>query len=338
MLSFSGIWLRQLCFQIKHMKAAVINGFGQTPQYKDFPDPVVMGNEQLVQVKAAVLENFDKGTSSGKHYSSNTLFPQFPAIIGNDGVGITESGSLVVFGNIKPPYGAFAEKVPAGYSIPVPDGIDPADAAAILPSALTSLLPLKYAARLQPGETVCINGATGVSGRIAVQLAKILGAAKVVATGRNEASLQLLKTLGADETISLLQNDERLSENLVAAGGDNGYDVVVDFLWGHPAEVLIGTFIPKEAGFAKHRIRYIQIGEKAGSHISIPGAAFRTSGLEMMGVGKVANEALMKEIDFTWDLIKAKKLYMDIEKVALKNISEAWQRTELAGKRLVIVP
>jgi NADPH2:quinone reductase len=58
----------------------------------------------------------------------------------------------------------------------------------------------------------------------------------------------------------------------------------------------------------------------------------------MMGVGKVANEALMKEIDFTWDLIKAKKLYMDIEKVALKNISEAWQRTELAGKRLVIVP
>ncbi|SFP58645.1 quinone oxidoreductase family protein [Parafilimonas terrae] len=320
------------------MKAAVITGFGETPQYADFPDPVISGNEQFIHVKAAVLENFDKGASSGKHYSSKTLFPKFPAIVGNDGVGITENGELVAFGKIRPPYGAFAEKVSAGYTIPVPSGIDPADAAAILPSALTSLLPLKHAAKLLPGETVFVNGATGVSGRIAVQIAKILGAKKIVAAGRNDASLQLLKTLGADETISLLQSDEKLAENLIAAGGDEGYDIVIDFLWGHPAEILINTFIPKQAGFAKHRIRYIQVGEKAGSHLSIPGSAFRTSGLEMMGVGKIAGEVLTEEINLVWNLIQEKKLYMDIEKVPLKNISEAWQRTGLAGKRLVIVP
>ncbi|MFT4155516.1 zinc-binding dehydrogenase [Parafilimonas sp.] len=320
------------------MKAAVINGFGEIPQYADFPDPVTGGNEKLVQVNAAVLENFDKGTSADTHYSSKTLFPKFPAIVGNDGVGITENGDMVAFGAVKPPYGAFAEKAAAGYAFLIPEGIDAADAAAILPSALTSLLPLKYAARLQPGETVFVNGATGVSGRIAVQIAKILGAGKIVVSGRNQASLTLLKTLGADETISLMQDDEKLSENITAAGGDNGYDVVIDFLWGHPAEMLINTFIPKEAGFAKRRIRYIQTGEKAGPHISIPGSAFRTSGLEMMGVGKISNEALMEEINVIWQLIKEKKLYMDIEKVALKNISEAWQRTELAGKRLVIVP
>jgi NADPH2:quinone reductase len=323
---------------MKKMKAAVINGFGETPQFADFPNPVIMNGETLVYVKAAALENFDKGTASGLHYSSKKLFPQFPAIVGNDGVGVTENGDMVAFGNIKPPHGAYAEMVAAGYIIPVPAGIDAAQAAAIVPSALTSLLPLKYSAKLLQGETVLINGATGASGRIAVQIAKMLGAGKVVATGRNEASLNLVSALGADEVISLLQEDEQLTENFIAARGEKGFDVVLDFLWGHPAEVLIDTFIPKEAGFAKQRIRYLQIGQKAGSHISISGSAFRTSGLEMMGIGKISHEILTAEIDTIWNWIKENKLYMDIEQVPLKDISNAWQRTELAGKRLVIVP
>ena len=320
------------------MKAAVISGFGETPQYTDVSNPVIANDETLVYVKAAALENFDKGTASGLHYSSKKLFPRFPAIVGNDGVGITENGDMVAFGNIRPPYGAYAEMVAAGYTVPIPAGIDAAQAAGIVPSALTSLLPLKYAAKLQPGEIVCINGATGASGRIAVQVAKLLGAGKVIATGRNEASLKLVSTLGADEVISLLQNDEQLAESFIAVRGEQGFDVVLDFLWGHPAEVLIDTFIPKEAGFAKKRIRYMQIGQKAGSHISITGSAFRTSGLEMMGIGKITNEVLYAEIDTIWNWIKENKLFMDIERVPLKNISEAWQRTELAGRRLVIVP
>lgn len=320
------------------MKAAVINGFGGIPQYKDFTDPIIANNETLVYVKATALENFDKGAASGLHYSSKKLFPQFPAIVGNDGVGINENGEMVAFGNIKPPYGAFAEKVAAGYTIPVPAGINAAEAAAIVPSALTSLLPLKYSAKLQQGETVCINGATGASGRVAVQVAKLLGAGKVIATGRNESSLNLVKTLGADETISLLQADDLLSENFTASYKEKSFDIVLDFLWGHPAEILIDTFIPKEAGFAKQRIRYIQIGQKAGSHISITGSAFRTSGLEMMGIGKITQDVLHAEIDTIWNWLQEQKLYMDIERVPLEDISNAWQRNELAGKRLVIVP
>lgn len=320
------------------MKAAVINGFGEIPQYKDFSDPVIENDETLVYVKVAALENFDKGVASGLHYSSKKLFPKFPAIVGNDGVGITENGDMVAFGNINPPYGAYAEKVAAGYTIPVPSGIDAAEAAAIVPSVLTSLLPLKYSAKLQAGETVFINGATGASGRIAVQVAKLLGAGKIIASGRNETSLNLVKTLGADEIISLLQDDEQLLENLTALHSKKSFDVVLDFLWGHPAEVLIDAFIPEEAGFAKQRIRYIQIGQKAGSHISITGSAFRTSGLEMMGIGKISHEVLHREIGTIWNWIKENKLYMDIERVALKDISNAWQRNELAGKRLVIVP
>lgn len=320
------------------MKAAVINGFGEVPQYADFPDPTPAEGEILIDVKACVLENFDKGVASGRHYSSKKLYPQFPAIVGTDGVGITPEGKMAGFGNARPPYGAFAEKAAAGYTVPVPDGIDPARATAIPPSVLTSLLSLKYSAKLQQGETVLVNGATGVSGRIAIQVAKMLGAGKVIATGRNERSLQLLPQLGADAIIDLKQPDEQLAKAFKDAEDDHGIDVVIDYIWGRPAEVLIGTFIPAEAGFAKRRIRYIHIGEKAGSHISLPGSALRTSGLELMGVGKLSMEILQEEMKQVWTWIADDKLYMEIEEVPLANIAEAWQRSDLEGKRLVIVP
>lgn len=317
------------------MKAAVINGFGEVPQYRDFPDPIAKEKEHLIRVKAAVLENFDKGTASGNHYSSRKLFPAFPAITGSDGVGTTEDGRLVMFRDVPPPLGAFAELTVAEQIVPVPDGIDAAKATAIPPSALTSLLPLKYTAKLQPGETVLINGATGVSGRIAVQIAKMLGAGKIVATGRNRESLEIVRQLGADAVIDLNQSDERLAKAFTAIGC---YDVVIDFIWGHPAEVLINTFIPKEAGFAKRNIRYVQIGAKAGLDITLPGAALRTSGLQLMGIGQIAHETLFEELDRVWGWIREGRLYMDIEEVPLAGIAEAWVREDLAGKRLVVVP
>jgi NADPH2:quinone reductase len=320
------------------MKAAVITAFGEVPKYTDFPDPVPSDGEVLVDIKASVLENFDKGTASGKHYSSNKLYPQFPAIVGNDGIGMTLDGKLVGFGRIRAPFGAFAEKVVAGYTIPIPEGIDAVSASAIPRSTLTSYLPLKFSAKLQPGETVLINGATGVSGRIAVQVAKMLGAGRVIVTGRNERSLGLLPGLGADTVIDLKQPDGDLARAFKDAGGADGIDVVVDFIWGHPAEVLIGTFIPSEAGFAKRRIRYLQIGEKAGSHISLPGSALRTSGLELMGIGKLSFEVVQEEMKQVWKWIAADKLYMEIEQVPLSDIADAWRRDDLEGKRLVIVP
>jgi NADPH2:quinone reductase len=319
------------------MKAAVMHAFGDTPQYSEFPDPVVSDGEQLLAVEACVLENFDKGTASGRHYSSKKLFPQFPAIVGTKGVGRTADGGLVAFGNIRAPYGAFASTVAAGYILPVPDGVDPAKAAAIPPSVLTSLLPLKYSAKLQPGETVLVNGATGVSGRIAVQVAKMLGAGKVIATGRNERSLQLLSQLGADVLIDLKQPEEQLTTAFAAAAGA-GVDIVIDFLWGRPAELVLGAFIPREAGFARRRIRYVQAGEKAGSAIALPASALRTSGLELMGIGKIPFEVVLEEMRQIWSWIAADRLYMEIEKVPLADIADAWCLDDLEGKRLVLVP
>jgi NADPH:quinone reductase-like Zn-dependent oxidoreductase len=320
------------------MKAAIIKSFGEVPQYQDFPDPIAAAGETLLQVKASVLENFDKGTAKGTHYSSHKLFPQFPAIVGKDGIGMTDDGTIVGFGALRPPYGAFAEKAVSQHTTPIPDGIDPVKAAAMPRSILTSLLPLKYSARLQPGETVLINGATGVSGRIAVQVAKMLGAGKIIGTGRNAKSLKLLPELGADTVIDLSQPDDHIREAFAAEDARNKIDVVVDFLWGHPAELLIHTFIPKEAGFARRAIRYIQIGEKAGPHLSLPGAALRTSGLQLMGIGMISMETLGEEMTHVWNGIREDKFYMEIERVPLAEIATAWQQDNLAGKRLVIIP
>ena len=103
----------------------------------------------------------------------------------------------------------------------------------------------KWGAKLQAGETVLINGATGVSGKLAVQTAKLLGAGRVVGTGRNVGHLTRIQELGADAVIDLRKPDEEVMDEFQKQAGD-GYDVILDFLWGHPTELLIKTLVPRE--------------------------------------------------------------------------------------------
>ena len=320
------------------MKAAVLEKFGATPRYEDFGDPVPDKDEILVEVKAVVLENFEKGVASGEHYSSKNMYPQFPAIVGHRGIGMTPDGKPIGFGIMRPPYGSFAEKALVKHFVQIPDGIDMAVAAAIPPSALTSYLPLKHTAKIEKGETVLINGATGVSGRMAIQVAKMLGAGRVIGTGRNDRSLSLLKGFGADSIIDLKQPDEMLLDAFQNEKGENGFDIVIDFLWGHPAEILMKSFVPKDMRLPKKRIRYIPIGAKAGAGAYITGEMFRTSGLELSGMGKVTQEEITAGSNQVWEWIKENKLQMDIEKVPLADIESAWLRNDLQGKRLVIIP
>ena len=197
------------------MKAAVLHHFGSIPRYEEFPDPTPGKEEILVQVKAVALEHVDKAMAKGTHYASRQLLPTLPAIVGTDGIAMRDDGQLVGFGGLRSPYGAMAEKAvfPKAYHVPIPDGVDAASAATVPASALTSLFPLKWGAKLQPGETVLINGATGFTGKLAVQVARLLGAKRVIGTGRNPIALEELHDLGADAVIDLKQSDE----NIVAA-------------------------------------------------------------------------------------------------------------------------
>lgn len=323
------------------MKAAVLHRFGKAPRYQDFPDPRLEDGEIAVQVRAVALENVDKAMARGSHYASRQFLPRLPAIVGSDGIGTLEDGRLVGFGGVRAPYGSMAElaPIPSTHQVPIPEGVDAATAAAVPGSALASLFPLKSGAQLQPEETVLVNGATGFAGKLAVQVAKLLGATRVVATGRDDASLRALPGLGADAVIDLKQPDKQLAEALTREAGETGYDVILDFLWGRPTELLIATLVPHTLGFARRRVRLVQIGEAAGSRMSLPADALRTSGLEIVGAGGgLTPEAVAEGTSQAWKWITAGKLHAEIERVPLKEVERAWKRTDLHGTRIVIIP
>jgi NADPH:quinone reductase-like Zn-dependent oxidoreductase len=323
------------------VKAAVIHRFGDVPRYEDFADPVAGEGDLAVRVEAAVLENFDRMTVGGDHYGSGHLFPRFPAVVGHSGVGALDDGTRVTFGGTRPPYGTMAELavVPREHRqfvAPVPGGVGAAVAAALPASALTSLLPLENGAKLQPGESVLVNGATGVSGKLAVQIARLLGAGRIVGTGRRPEGLAALEALGASATIDLKAPEDVVARAFSREAAE-GCDVVLDFLWGRPTELLLEALVPREAGFARRRVRLVQIGQAAGPTITLPADRLRTSGLELAGIGSVAPEAVARALAQTWDWTRAGSLRMDLETVPLRDVAQAWER-QTKGARLVLVP
>jgi len=323
------------------MKAAVLHAFGETPQYEEFPDPTPSPDEMLVQVKAVALEHIDKALAAGTHYASRQFLPALPAIVGLDGIAVCDDGRLVGFGGLRSPYGSLAEKAvfPRAYCTPIPDGVDATRAATIPGSALTSLFPLKWGAKLQAGETVLINGATGFAGKLAVQVARLLGAGRVIGAGRNAEQLASLCALGADAVIDLTRSDEQIIGAFRQEAGESGYQVILDFVWGHPTELLLKSLVPRDLSFARRRVYLVQIGEMAGPTLSLAASALRTSGLEILGAGAgLMPQAVAEGTQQVWEWLKAEKLRAEIERVPLSDVASAWKRTDVHGKRIVIVP
>jgi NADPH:quinone reductase-like Zn-dependent oxidoreductase len=160
--------------RVSAMKAAIVQGPGRTPAYADFPAPAPAEGERLIKVTAAALTQFARGRVSGAHYSSSGAYP---FVAGVDGTGKLEDGARVYFLSPRAPYGAFAEQtvVNALQCLPLPDDLDDVTAAAIANPGMSSWAALVHRARLAPGDTVLVNGATGTSGRLAVQIAKHWG-------------------------------------------------------------------------------------------------------------------------------------------------------------------
>jgi NADPH:quinone reductase-like Zn-dependent oxidoreductase len=319
------------------MKAAVLHKVGGIPRYEDFPDPVAGEGEVIIAVKAVAVENVDKLIAAGEHYASKKYIAQLPAIPAFDGIGTLPDGTLVGFGDPRPPYGALAEKtvVASNSFVPIAEGIDPA-VATVLGTAITGM-SIKTAAGFVPGETVLVQGATGVAGRLAVKVARLLGALRIVATGRDDGQLREVQALGTDTVINTAVSDDALAQAYIDAKGD-GYDVVVDYLWGRPTEILLRSLVPESFTFPKPT-RLIQIGQAAGAELTLAAESLRTSGVEIYGAAKGLGPKTMGEVYgqvVKW--AQSGQLTFDVEKAPLTDIETAWQRTDLRGKRLVVVP
>jgi NADPH:quinone reductase-like Zn-dependent oxidoreductase len=142
------------------MRAAVLHRFGAVPKCEEFPDPEPGPHDAVIDVRAVALENIDRAVAEGTHYSSHQMMRSLPAIVGVSGIGVRDDGALVGFSGLRPPHGAMAQHavMPRAYGVPIPDGIDPIVSAAVPSSALTALLPLRCGAKLEPRETVLVNG------------------------------------------------------------------------------------------------------------------------------------------------------------------------------------
>ena len=322
------------------MKAAVLHQYGEAPKYGDFPDPIPQNDNQvLITVKAAAVKNLDKGKASGAHYSSGSHLAQ-PETVGMDGVGLLEDGTRVYAFGLT---GMVAEKALADKRkcVVLPASIDDASAAALPNAIFGAAAALRFRANIVPGDTVLINGGTGVTGKLAIQIAKHYGAGRIIATGRNADSLQKLLTIGADEIISLKQDDDQIVAQLKAIHSATPIDIVIDYLWGHPVEMILMAL--KGKGHTTHKVRIVTVGEMAGSTIALPSGILRSSDIEILGSGlgslpEDAMDAIFTEI--LPDMLQlAANGQFEIETVTypLKDIEAAWMQDIGPGKRLVII-
>jgi NADPH2:quinone reductase len=320
------------------MNAAVVHAFTTPPRYESFADPIPAPGEKLVTVTAAGLHPIVKALAAGTHYGSGTTLP---FIAGVDGVGRLDDGTRVYFGVSRSPFGTMAERALAGNAmcLPLPDALDDATAAATANPAMSSWVALTARAKFTAGESVLILGATGVAGQLAIQIAKRLGARRVVATGRNPQALEEAKSLGADQTISLDQDHDALVSALRQEVASNGVDVVLDYLWGPPAQAALEAIAQKGLTKAAPRVRYIQIGSMAGATIPLPAATLRSSGLELLGsgFGSASLDQIAQSLTAYFSAAAANPFQTSIQTAPLRDVERLWNTPERAT-RLVFQP
>ncbi|MCQ8239321.1 zinc-binding alcohol dehydrogenase family protein [Rhizosaccharibacter radicis] len=314
------------------MKAAIVHAAGEPPRLGEFTDPVASGGTGIVRVAAASMSHLTFNRAAGTHYSSAGRFPFVPGV---DGVGRLPDGRRVFFVLPEAPFGSMAERalVRAAHCVPVPDALDDVAAAALVNPAMSSWGALTERARLRPGETVLVNGATGMSGRLAVRIARHMGAGRVVATGRNRT---VLDALDADIAIPL-DGDEAAQADRFREAFAAGVDVVLDYLWGPSAAQLLRAAARSLGG--DRPLRMVQIGAATGDTLPLSAALLRSAPIALMGsgLGSITDERLIGVIGALLAAAPAAGLVIPAAPVPLDGVEGAWS-VQKDGRRVVFVP
>jgi NADPH:quinone reductase-like Zn-dependent oxidoreductase len=321
------------------MNAAVVSSFSAPPRYDTFADPQPAEGELIVNVTAAGLHPIVRALAKGTHYGSTGVLPLIPGV---DGAGrLEEDGTPVYFGSTRPPYGTFAEKAITAkwICIPLPEGLDEVTAAGIANPGMSSWAALKARAKFAAGESVLILGATGIAGKLSVQIAKRLGARRVIAAGRNPKSLEELKSLGADAVISLTQEHDALVSAFRDEIAGNGVDVILDYLWGAPAEAVLAAIAQKGLKHTSAHIRFIQVGNSAAPTITLLAATLRSSGLELLGsgFGSASMDEILQAVREFFEVAAKTPFQASLKTVPLRDIESVWNNPE-RDARIVFQP
>ena len=310
------------------MHAAVVTEFGRPPSYQQFPVPTPHGrNEVLVDVVASGLHRRVRSQADGSHYTSTGSLPLVPGV---DGVGRMPDGTLRYFALGDTTSGAMAEQtvIDLRRSVEFAEGTDPVLVAAAMNPAMSAWIALRRRIDFQAGQTVLVVGATGSSGRMAVQVAKRLGAGHVIAAGRDS---QKLAALGAD---SVVRFGDTPGIGDVAAE----VDVVIDYLWGQVTVDAMTAIAANRVDRARP-LSWIEVGSVAGTDAAIPSAALRALPLQIVGSGQgsVSTADIVAELPALVDEIASGALRIDAHAVPLSDVTDAWQDTR-SDARIVLTP
>ena len=312
------------------MRAALIREVGGAPEVGEVAEPA----GDSVDVLAAPINPIDLAVSRG---ILATGHPELPYVPGCEAVGRTADGRVVwIFGGAlgRTADGAMAERVALGdaHAIEIPDDADPALAAALGIAGLAGWLPFAWRAPLRGGENVLVLGATGSVGIVAVQTAKLLGAARVVAAGRSAAGLERAREYGADATLRLDEVDD-LVEAFKDAFDGEGPSYVFDPLWGEPAAAAVQAAAP--------RATVVNLGQSAGATAELASTAVRFKNLSILGHTNFAVpvDELAEHYRRLVAHAVAGEIRLDIERVPLDSVADAWRRQANGpGTKLVVVP
>ena len=315
-------------------RAAVVSTFGQAPRCLETAGPVPTGaHDAVVEVLAAGLHPRVRSQADGSHYTSTDQLPLVPGI---DGVGRTDDGVLRYFVLPDTAHGSMADRtvIDLRRSVELPADVDPVQVAAAMNPAMSSWVALRRRIAFEAGQTVAVLGATGNAGRLAVEVARLLGAGRVVAVGRGA---ERLAGLGADLTVSLDGAPEVVAETLGRACRD--LDVVLDYLWGRPTSEALRAIVPRRAD-DRRPLTWVQIGSVAGADSAIPSAALRATRLQLVGSGQgsVPTPAILEELPALAAEIGQGSLTVGARAVPLADVEQAWTDAATTPHRLVIVP
>jgi NADPH:quinone reductase-like Zn-dependent oxidoreductase len=319
------------------MNAAVVTSFAEPPRYQRFAAPAPSpGGGILADVLAAGLHPRVRSGAAGKHYTSSGTLPMIPGI---DGVGRLPDGKVVYFAAADDVLGTMADKavVDPLRSVPLPDDADVAKVAAAMNPAMSSWVALRHRVPLKPGQSVLILGATGNAGAMAVQVARRLGAGRVVGAGRDQERLRALLTVGADEIVPLTDDAGATARALAAAAAET--DIVVDYLWGRPAQQAIPALLTARSDRSR-ALDWIQIGAVTGATIELPSAALRSANFRLQGSGQgsVAPRAYLAALPSLVAEITAGTIAVRANQVPLADVEAIWTTKEPPGERTVLIP
>ncbi|MDX3264405.1 zinc-binding alcohol dehydrogenase family protein [Streptomyces sp. MI02-2A] len=316
------------------MRAAVVRSFENPPRYEGFITPRPTEGQVLIDMLAAGLHPRVRSGANGTHYTSDGRLPLIPGV---DGVGRLADGRRVYFVADDDAPGTMAEQalLDPRRSVPLPDDADPVTIAAAMNPAMSSWVALRRRIEFRPGQSILVLGATGNAGRMAVQIARHLGADRIVAAGRDPKCLELLTALGATDVVSLVGDPVQSADKLGEAAAD--VDVVIDYTWGAPTERAIPALLTRRTDRSAP-LDWIQIGSMAGPDITLPSSVLRAANLRIMGSGQgsVTAAGIIAELPSLMTEISKGTLTVAALPRPLAQVEEAWTAPTEPGQRVVL--